>query len=220
MFSRYNEVMAQDRKIWIKICGITTAEDAESAMNCGADALGFVFFQKSPRAVDADKLRSILESGRNDADRVALFVNPTREEVEKVLETGLIDRLQFHGNEDQQFCNSFGMPQIQASRVRDSQSNKDAFRKYDSADMILLDAYSRREIGGTGQTFNWELTKVLSESQLRKTVLAGGLTDLNVLKAISTVRPFGVDVSSGVEVSAGKKDLYKMKCFIEGVKSV
>jgi phosphoribosylanthranilate isomerase len=86
--------------------------------------------------------------------------------------------------------------------------------------MILLDAYSRREIGGTGQTFNWELTKVLSESQLRKTVLAGGLTDLNVLKAISTVRPFGVDVSSGVEVSAGKKDLYKMKCFIEGVKSV
>ena len=86
MFSRYNEVMAQDRKIWIKICGITTAEDAESAMNCGADALGFVFFQKSPRAVDADKLRSILESGRNDADRVALFVNPTREEVEKVLD--------------------------------------------------------------------------------------------------------------------------------------
>jgi phosphoribosylanthranilate isomerase len=206
--------------MWVKICGITAAEDAESAMNWGADALGFVFYSKSPRALRANELRMILGSGRTDADRVALFVNPAREEVERVLETGLIDRLQFHGDEDQEFCNSFGMPQIQASRVRDSKSVKDVFRKYDAAEMILLDADSPRGMGGTGETFDWQLARGLSDCQLRKTILAGGLNESNVVEAINTIRPFGVDVSSGVEVSAGKKDLLKMKRFIEGVKSV
>jgi phosphoribosylanthranilate isomerase len=220
VLDRYNKTMRQDRKMWVKVCGITTAEDAESAMNWGADALGFVFYSKSPRAVDARELQLILGSGRTDAARVALFVNPTREEVERILETGLIDRLQFHGDEDQEFCNSFGMPQIQASRVRDSKSIEDAFRKYETAEMILLDADSRLGMGGTGETFDWDLTGVLSDCQLRKTILAGGLTESNVVEAITTVRPFGVDVSSGVEVSAGKKDLLKMKRFIEGVKSV
>ncbi len=206
--------------MWVKICGITTAEDAESAMNWGADALGFVFYSKSPRALNPNELRMILGSDRTDADRVALFVNPAREEVERVLDTGLIDCLQFHGDEDREFCNSFGMPQIQASRVRDSKSIEDVFRKYETADMILLDADSPRGMGGTGETFDWELAGVLSDCQLRKTILAGGLTEANVVEAITTVRPFGVDVSSGVEVSAGKKDLLKMKRFIEGVKSV
>ena len=206
--------------MWVKICGITKAKDAESAMNWGADALGFVFYSKSPRALKANELRTILGNGQTDADRVALFVNPTREEVERVLETGLIDRLQFHGDEDQKFCSSFGIPQIQAGRVRDSKSIEDVFRKYETAEMILLDADSRRGMGGTGETFDWELTGVLSDCQLRKTILAGGLTESNVVDAITTVRPFGVDVSSGVEVSAGKKDLLKMKRFIEGVKSV
>ncbi len=204
---------------WIKICGITRAQDALAATELGADAIGVVLYAKSPRAVTVDQLAGITEEVAGRVSVVALFVNPAPGLVRAVVATGAIDMLQFHGEESAQFCEQFELPYMKAVAVKADSDLSDALAAYDSAKYILLDSYDPLLPGGTGKTFNWDRVAELSTEQLARLVLAGGLGPDNVKDAIERVRPFGVDVSSGVEASKGIKDLEKMKSFIEGVRA-
>lgn len=207
------------QKTWIKICGITQAQDALQAAELGADAIGVVLYPKSPRAVTVANLAGIVANVAERVSVVALFVNPEPDLVRQVLETGTVDLLQFHGDESAQFCEQFDMPYMKAVAVRADSDLESALAAYESAQYFLLDSYDPIMHGGTGKTFDWGKVGELTEPQQARLVLAGGLTPDNVREAIEVVRPFGVDVSSGVEASKGIKDSYKMKLFIEGVRA-
>ena len=204
----------------IKICGLKTAEHVDTAIHVGADALGFVLYAPSSRAIDLSKLAAL--AGRVPAfvTTVALFVNPTKEEVETALDAARIDLLQFHGDEPEAFCVSFGRPYIKAFAVADTFDLLQSSAKYATASALLLDTPSAGH-GGSGKTFNWQLintTNKLSATAPRL-VLSGGLTAANVADAISAVRPFAVDVSSGVEVSRGVKSSELIQDFCRAVRA-
>lgn len=194
----------------IKICGITNAEDATAAVEYGADALGFVFYQKSPRNVSPETSRSIIASLPPLITTVGVFVNETVETINRIkTETG-IDMVQLHGEEPPPVCHAWPRV-IKALRVS-SPSDLDALASY-HASAFLLDAYSPVEYGGTGQVFNWDIA--IEAKRYGRIILAGGLTPDNVALAVELVRPYGIDVSSGVEKEKGKKDLNKLRLFIE-----
>lgn len=195
----------------IKICGITRPQDALAAAEAGADALGFMFFAGSSRAIDLAAAREIIRQLPPFIARVGVFVNPSREEVLRAMEAG-IDTLQFHGEESPEFCASFDRPVIKALRVRDA-SSLTSLGQYRVA-AILLDAFVPGQLGGTGARFDWELAIRARETGAR-IILAGGLTPENIGEAVRKVRPFGVDVSSGVECSPGQKDSAAIFRFIE-----
>lgn len=200
------------QKIRVKICGITNVEDALAAVECGASALGFMFFEGSSRRVVISVAAGIIEQLPPFVAKVGVFVNPSAEEVRRVIgETG-VDTLQFHGEESPAFCRGFGLKAIKAFRVRD-ESVLEELRKY-GQEAWLLDSYVAGQHGGTGQPFRWEIARA-AVSLGRKVILAGGLTSENVGAAIRAVQPYGVDVSSGVESAPGKKDAEKMKRFLE-----
>ena len=207
------------QKTWIKICGITRPQDALQAAELGADAIGVVLYPKSPRAVTADDLKGIVASVQGRVTVVALFVNPQPELVRQVLVTETVDLLQFHGTESAEFCEQFDMPYMKAVAVRADSDLQSMLAAYESAQYLLLDSYDPIMPGGTGKSFDWAKVSELSEQQQARLVLAGGLAPGNVREAIEIVRPFGVDVSSGVEASKGIKDTNKMKSFIEGVRA-
>ncbi len=207
------------QKTWIKICGITRALDALAAAELGADAIGVVIYPKSPRAVTVDELAGITAGLEDYVAVVALFVDPEPELVRSVIQTGSVNLLQFHGSESPEFCDQFALPYMKAVAVKGDSNLEELTAPYDSARYILLDSYDSIMPGGTGKTFDWNKVERLSERQQSRLVLAGGLAPDNVRLAIETVRPFGVDVSSGVEASKGIKDVEKMKSFIEGVKA-
>ena len=204
--------------IWIKICGITRAEDAEAAAKFGADAVGVVLFPESPRAIDVKQCATLLSGLPSSIVKVALFVDPTIEMVQSAVATGLIDLLQFHGNETAEFCQQFGLPYMKAIRVQNYQQASTEMNEYASAEYILLDRYQNNVPGGTGKTFDWDVAKDLVVESCQKVVLAGGLNPDNVVQAKAKVRPFGMDVSSGVEQSPGVKELDKVRSFIEAGK--
>ena len=206
------------QNIWIKICGITRDQDALAAAELGADAIGVVLYSKSPRAVDVEDIAGIVKNLPDWITVVALFVNPDPSLVETVVATGDVDLLQFHGDESAEFCEQFSLPYMKAIAVKADSNLTAAIAKYDSAKYILLDSYDPVRLGGTGKTFDWDELKSLSSKQQARLVLAGGLDAGNVHQAIEIVRPFGVDVSSGVEQAKGIKDPSKMKSFIEGVR--
>lgn len=201
--------------IWIKICGITSAEDAHTAVDLGADAIGVVCFPPSGRHVPPGKLREVLGADSGNSEIYALFVNPELAEVQAVVDTGLITGLQFHGDESAEFCESFGLPYMKALRVRGDLDLQPLISSFDSAQRILLDAYDESSFGGTGKSFRWEIAEQLVASGIGNIVIAGGLHAGNVTAAIRQVRPFGVDVSSGVEAGPGAKDLSKLREFIQ-----
>lgn len=203
---------------WIKICGITRHSDALAAQRSGADAIGLVFYEPSPRAIKASQIAAIVE-GLDSVEVVALFVDPTVEEVRRVISSGAIDILQFHGNESPEFCQSFGLRAMKAFRVGAQEDLKSTIARYADCEFILLDAYDKKAPGGTGKVFDWELAVEAAHSDGVRLVLAGGLNPRNVAEAIVKVKPFGVDVSSGVEASPGLKDCSLVKEFIEGVRS-
>lgn len=207
------------QKTWIKICGITRAQDALAAAELGADAIGVNFYAPSPRAIEVERLPELLAGLPQGVDVVALFVDPTAELVRQVLATATVDLLQFHGIETAEFCEQFGMPYMKVVPVKPDSDLIAAIGEYSSAKYILLDSYDPVSHGGTGKTFDWSRVDLLSEEQRRTVVLAGGLQPDNVRTAVERVRPFGVDVSSGVEASKGIKDRGKMKSFIEGVRA-
>jgi phosphoribosylanthranilate isomerase len=201
----------------VKICGITSLADAQGAVEAGAEALGFNFYEKSPRYLTVPAAAEITRLLPSFVLRVGVFVNAPKERILQAIKESSLNLLQFHGDEPPAFCTQFGLMSMKAFRIRDAQTLKE-MPPYQT-DAWLLDTYSPEERGGTGETFNWELA--LEAQKLGKPVfLAGGLTPENVAAAVRQVRPFGVDVASGVESSPGKKDLARMRAFIKAVRSV
>lgn len=195
----------------VKICGICSMGDATIAVNAGADAIGLVFYPNSPRFVSADVAKTIISSLPPFVTTVGLFVNSDIDEIRQVLSAVELDLLQFHGDEDESFCKSFDRPYIKALRVKEGDDLFQLCEKYSSARGILLDSYKKGVPGGTGETFNWQL---IPEGLPLPVILAGGLDRCNVALAIKTVKPWAVDVSSGVEKSPGVKDSQKIIHFI------
>ena len=198
-----------------KICGITRIEDALDAAEAGADAIGLVFYARSPRAVDVRQARAIIAALPPFVTTVGLFVNATRCELNEILEAVPLDLLQFHGDETPQDCEGYQRPWIKALRVRPGDDLEAACRLYAGARGILLDTYVPGVPGGTGEAFDWSLVP----ARLSKPViLAGGLSAANVGQAIAQVRPYAVDVSGGVEQAKGIKDAAKIEAFVQAVK--
>ena len=200
----------------IKICGITRVEDARIAVGLGADAIGLVFYAPSPRNVGLDQARAIIAAIPPFVTVVGLFVDPTQDEVESVLRRCSLGLLQFHGDEAPEFCGGFSLPYIKAARVRVDADLVQYLAPYHAAQGWLLDAYHERLYGGTGEPFDW---KLIPRDLARPVILSGGLTPDNVGAAVRQVRPWAVDVSSGVEGAKGVKDAAKIAAFIAGVKN-
>ena len=199
----------------VKICGITRPEDARAAADCGADAIGLVFFEGSPRHVDVQLAAEICLALPPFLSTVALFVDAPAAEVRRVLDTVSIDLLQFHGDETPDYCAQFGTPYMKAVRVRPQLDLLQYAAAYAAAKVLLLDAYVEGVPGGTGRTFDWDL---IPANLPLPVVLSGGLTPSTVGEAVRRVRPWAVDVSSGVEVAPGIKDIQKIAEFIKGVR--
>lgn len=201
-------------KTRVKICGLTRIADVKAAIDHGADALGFVFYEPSPRAVTAEQAEVLARHVPAFVSIVGLFVNPTEEEVRAVLDRIPLDLLQFHGDEAAEFCERFGRRWIKAVRVRQAGQIEQAFRNYAHASGLLVDAWDPHQYGGTGHSFNWDL--VPRERPL-PLVLAGGLSSDNVFCSVKQVKPWAVDVSGGVEEYKGAKDTEKISDFIKEV---
>ncbi len=205
----------------VKVCGITRPQDALDAAQAGADAIGLVFYSKSPRAVTMQEANRILASLPPYVTSVGLFVNAAAEEIRNVLANVPIDVLQFHGDEEPGFCASFHRPYVKAIRVRAEMDLASSIRTYDSAQGILLDAWHESLLGGTGETFDWSIIDSFADN-LRinnRMVLAGGLKAANVAQAIRMTRPWAVDVSSGVESAPGIKSADLTRQFIKAAHS-
>lgn len=196
----------------VKICGITNLEDALTAVEAGADALGFVFYSASPRHVTPEQAADIIRRLPPFVQTVGLFVNEEQETVNMISDQCGIDLIQLHGEETPAYCDSLRRRIIKAFRVKDI-TTLDSLQQYKVAG-YLLDAWSPTAQGGSGTTFNWEIA---AEAVKRgnRIVLAGGLTTDNVAEGIHQVHPYGVDVSSGVESAPGRKDAAKIRRFIE-----
>ncbi|MEE1951563.1 phosphoribosylanthranilate isomerase [Pseudomonas alcaligenes] len=199
----------------VKICGITRVEDALAAAAAGADAIGLVFYAKSPRAVDIEQARAILAALPPFVTTVGLFVDAERNELERILASVPLDLLQFHGDESVQQCEAFGRPYIKALRVKAGDDIAAQVARYPSAQGILLDAYVEGVPGGTGEAFDWSL---IPQALSKPLILAGGLRPDSVAEAVSRVRPYAVDVSGGVEASKGVKDVEKIGAFIRAAR--
>ena len=197
-----------------KICGITRIEDALAAAEAGADAIGFVFYAKSPRAVDVRQARAIIAELPPFVTTVGLFVNASRCELNEILEVVPLDLLQFHGDETPQDCEGYHRPWIKALRVRPGDDLEAACQLYAGARGILLDTYVAGVPGGTGEAFDWSLVPAHLSKPI---ILAGGLSADNVGQAIAQVRPYAVDVSGGVEQAKGIKDAAKIEAFMRAV---
>lgn len=197
----------------VKICGITTIEDAAQAAAAGADAIGLVLVEASRRCVSVQQARAICRALPPFVTRVGLFMDASPAQVEAVLEQVPLDCLQFHGNESAAYCASFGRPWFKALAMGGAEPpDWEAFAK---ADALLLDSHGGGKLGGTGKTFDWDQVPVLE----RPWILAGGLNPANVATACRRLRPDAVDVSSGVEIRPGIKDHKAMNKFIEAVRN-
>jgi phosphoribosylanthranilate isomerase len=198
-----------------KICGITRIEDALAAVAAGADAIGLVFYAKSPRAVSVEQAAAILQALPPFVTSVGLFVDMPRAELQALLQRLPLDLLQFHGDESPADCEGHGRPYIKALRVRPGEDVAAAMAPYVGAHGILLDTFVEGVPGGTGATFDWSL---IPRQAAKPIILAGGLEAGNVAAAIRQVRPYAVDVSGGVEASKGIKDAGKIRAFVQAVR--
>lgn len=198
----------------VKICGITRIEDAMAAIEAGADALGFVFYAPSPRSVEVEQAAAIISELPAFVTTTALFVNAERELIDQVIRIAKIDLLQFHGDEDESFCNSFCRPYIKALRMKPELDFATEVASYGTAQAILLDAYRPGVPGGTGEKFDWDRIPTEHPAPI---ILAGGLDSTNVAEAVASVSPYAVDVSGGVEKTKGIKDAGKMYMFVNEV---
>jgi len=201
----------------VKICGITRVEDARAAADAGADAIGLVFYQRSPRHVSVDDARAIAAAVGPFVTTVALFVNPEPSQVEEVVHRVRPGLLQFHGDEDGDFCDRFGQPWIKAIRMKPDGDPVAEMAKFPGASGFLFDAWSPDTYGGTGTTFDWKRIADLDGFPL---ILAGGLTPDNVGEAVRLLSPYAVDVSGGVEAARGVKDAGKVGRFVRAVKGL
>ncbi len=206
----------------VKICGITRCEDAQLVVDAGVDALGLVFYEKSPRFVSVEFAEEISQIIPAFVSRVALFKDAEQQMIESVLEQVEIDLIQFHGSETADYCEQFNRPYIKALGMKGAEHDVSFLlanaEKYQSAKALLLDGHAPGEAGGTGESFDWaSIAAVTNATADKPIVLAGGLTPGNVKQAIDLVHPFAVDVSSGVESSPGIKDKDKVAAFMQQV---
>jgi len=200
----------------IKICGITNLADARAAVEAGADALGFMFYDRSKRWVSGDVVAKIARQLPPFVLRVGVFVDPLPEVVHETIVSCGLSALQLHGSESPEFCSQFALPVIKAFRVADRSSLSQLARYSTSA--WLLDSDTPGQLGGTGEKFDWSLASEATQLG-RPVIVAGGLTPDNVAQAIRAARPHGVDVSSGVESAPGKKDAAKIAAFIRAARA-
>ena len=199
----------------VKICGITREEDAAWALSLGADALGVVFYPSSPRSVTFEQAQAIRGAVSGLGMMVGLFVDPSAEEVEAVLDAVPLNLLQFHGKETPAFCSQFGRPYLKAIAMSADVNLVREAERFHTASALLLDSSHEGQFGGTGSSFDWDwVDRALAD----RVVLAGGLHPDNVAEAVRQVRPAAVDVSSGVELAKGIKDPDSMRAFIEAAK--
>jgi phosphoribosylanthranilate isomerase len=198
-------------QVKVKICGITNISDAIAAVDFGADALGFVFFEESPRYILPEAAAAIINQLPPFTTTIGVFVDEKPEQVEKIIALTRIDIVQFHGNEPPGMCD-VSRHSIKAIRVKSLESLDPLNNYKDRVSAFLLDTFTPNVLGGTGQIFNWDIA--VYAKQFGRIILAGGLTPDNVAEAVKRVRPYGVDVSSGVESKKGEKDHKKMKLFI------
>ena len=198
----------------VKICGITRAEDAQTAARLGADAIGMVFYEASPRNVSLEQAQALLQSLPPFVSRVGLFVDADPQFVKEAMESVSLDMLQFHGNESAADCDQYNKPYIKAIRMESGISIPERMREFSGASAILLDTFTTSVAGGSGESFDWSL---VPKDRTLPIILAGGLNAANVSEAIKAVHPYAVDISSGVEVSKGIKDVDKMSAFIDEV---
>lgn len=198
----------------VKICGFTRVEDAVCAARLGVDAIGLVFYSPSPRNVGIDQAIEIVNALPAFVSVVALFVDEREAQIREVLERVSIDCLQFHGDEPAEACRLYGKRYMKAVRMQEGIDISGLARQYHDAAGLLLDAYHPGAKGGTGSRFNWNR---IPEQCALPIVLAGGLDESNARQAVQTVRPYALDVSSGVEAEKGVKDALKMAAFIREV---
>ncbi len=206
--------MEKTKRTRVKICGITRVEDAISAVNAGADAIGLVFYAPSPRCVSIEQAQKIVAAIPPFVSVVGLFVNAPKAEIEVVLSNVRLDILQFHGDETVGECEQIKLPYYKAIRVKAGTNLLQYDVEFSSAKALLLDAHSESAFGGTGQTFDWNL---IPKNLTKPVILAGGLSADNVGQAIQQVQPYAVDISGGVEASKGIKDAAKIAAFMQGV---
>ena len=202
-------------QVRVKICGITNLDDAMAAVDFGADALGFVFFKESPRYISCRNAASIIKRLPSFITTVGLFVNEDQEQIENIVAISGIDVIQLHGEEPPERC-IFMKRVIKAVRVETLESLDPLIVYREMVSAFLLDTFTPGLFGGTGKIFNWDIA--VEAKQLGRIILAGGLTPDNVSDAVARVKPYGVDVSSGVEIEKGKKDHKKIQLFIERAK--
>ena len=200
----------------IKICGIKHRDDALKAVECGADAIGLIFVEKSPRYASLTDARVIAESMPPFVTIVGLFMDASEETVREALKAVPLTLLQFHGDEKPEFCDQFDVPYIKVLKMRENVNVVAFAQEYPNAAGILLDTYSKAG-GGSGQTFDWNL---IPEDMPLPLILAGGLNPDNVASAVETVKPYAVDVSSGIESEPAIKDHKKIEQFIKEVQRV
>jgi phosphoribosylanthranilate isomerase len=199
----------------VKICGITRIDDARAAAEQGADAIGLIFYRPSPRCVAPERAREIVAATPAFVSTVAVFVNPSREEVEAVIRESGVSLLQFHGDETPEFCAGFSRPYVKAARIRPGLDLIKYLSPHVAARAWMLDSFHEDLWGGTGGAFDWSL---VPRDAAKPVILSGGLTSDNVAGAVRRVRPYAVDVSTGVESSKGIKDPAKIAAFIGAVR--
>jgi phosphoribosylanthranilate isomerase len=199
--------------VFVKICGITRLEDAEAAVAAGANALGFVFWPKSPRRVDADTARAIVATLPASVTAIGVFVDQPAEEVNTIVAEVGLGAVQLHGHESAEYVQSMTRPVVKAVAVEGGQTP--AVDAWPSEVTVLLDVHDPVKKGGTGRTIDWHAAAGIARR--RNILLAGGLTPENVGEAITRVRPYGIDVSSGVEEKPGIKDHERIKALFEAV---
>ncbi len=207
----------QPTRTRVKYCGLTRVEDALHAAAIGVDAIGLVFYDKSPRSVSVDQAKLIVESLPAFVTTVGLFVNANPADVERIAQAVNLDLLQFHGDESAAECERFDRPYIKAIRMRENLDLDQLSGEFQNASGLLLDAYDKNMFGGTGKSFDWSM---IPDQRSLPIILAGGLNPENVGQAINDVHPYAVDVSGGIEASKGIKDIEKMNAFMRGINSV
>ncbi len=200
----------------VKICGLTSVEQALAVAAAGADAIGLVFYAKSLRYVTPSLAADISQSLPPFIQKVGLFVNESASVIYTLLDNVYLDVLQFHGEESADFCRQFKKPYIKTLHVSASVNLEKAMNLYPDASAFLLDVFDKKAYGGTGRTFNWNL---FPEKSTKPLILAGGLSPVNVVDAINKCQPYAVDTSSGVEITPGDKSLKLVQQFVEQVKS-
>ena len=208
-------MVASEKQVKVKVCGMTSLKDALVAVEVGADAVGFIFYKKSPRSVTMKTVREIVLELPPFVDTVGVFVDETAEQINKIADYCNLDIIQLHGDESPTFCKKIRRKVIKAIRIKDMQSVKKLSSFQVSG--FLLDTFSENLHGGTGKVFDWNLA--LPAKKFGPVIMAGGLTPNNVQQAVRQIRPYGVDVCSGVESEPGIKDHKKVRAFLNNAKA-